>query len=301
MEYPKLNRLSLKDKPWIDKYSSIKAHELSSYKFPSLYIWQKHFKFLYRVINDNLCIFARDKIGAFMYLPPLGGRVLEKTIFECFKIMDSLNVSPNVSRIENIEKNDLPFYKAMGLKIISKDSEYLCKRSELTGLPGKRFKSKRALVNYFLKNYRFSFEDFRPGFKDECLRLYKRWKKERLSKYKDPVYKAMIEDNLYTHTTAMDYFSKLGLEGKVIKIDGKIYGYTLGYALNKEIFCILFEITDLKIKGISQFIFREFCARLDGYDYINIMDDSGLMNLRKTKLSYHPFREIESFIATSNK
>jgi uncharacterized protein len=63
-------------------------------------------------------------------------------------------------------------------------------------------------------------------------------------------------------------------------------------------FCILYEITDLGIKGLAQFIFRRFSQELKGYKYINIMDDSGLENLRKTKLAYKPTRLIPAYIVS---
>jgi len=63
--------------------------------------------------------------------------------------------------------------------------------------------------------------------------------------------------------------------------------FTFGFKLNKDTFCILYEITDLSIKGLSQFIFRQFCSELKNHRYINIMDDSGLVNLKRVKLSYH--------------
>jgi len=53
-------------------------------------------------------------------------------------------------------------------------------------------------------------------------------------------------------------------------------------------FCVLLEVCDLKFKGISEFIFREFSKEMTQYKHINCMDDSGLENLRISKLSYHP-------------
>jgi hypothetical protein len=69
-------------------------------------------------------------------------------------------------------------------------------------------------------------------------------------------------------------------------------------AYKPETFCILYEITDLGIKGLAQFIFRRYCQELKDYKFINIMDDSGLENLRRTKLAYKPVRQVRAFIAT---
>ena len=89
----------------------------------------------------------------------------------------------------------------------------------------------------------------------------------------------------------------LGITARIVKIDNEIKAFTFGYKLNKDTFCILYEITDLTVKGVAQFIFRVFCEELKDYKYINIMDDSGLENLKVVKLSYHPVRLIPGYIA----
>jgi hypothetical protein len=93
-------------------------------------------------------------------------------------------------------------------------------------------------------------------------------------------------------------YPKLNIIGRIVKIGGRIKAFTFGFALNKDTFCILYEITDLSVKGLAQFIFRQFCRQMEGYKYINIMDDSGLENLRKVKLSYRPVGLVPSFVIT---
>ena len=87
----------------------------------------------------------------------------------------------------------------------------------------------------------------------------------------------------------------LGLVGRVVFIDSCLKGYTFGYPLNSEIFCILFEVTDLSIKGLAQFLFRSFCQEGTAYRWINAMDDSGLENLKRVKLSYRPVKQLASY------
>jgi hypothetical protein len=83
-----------------------------------------------------------------------------------------------------------------------------------------------------------------------------------------------------------------------VRIDHEIKAFSFGYQLSKDIFCILYEITDLSIKGLAQFIFRQFSQELKDYKYINIMDDSGLESLAKTKLAYRPLRLIPAYVIT---
>ena len=95
----------------------------------------------------------------------------------------------------------------------------------------------------------------------------------------------------------LNNYRALNLQGRIVTVGNEVRAFTFGFALNSGTFCVLYEITDLTIKGLAQFIFREFCAELKSYRYINIMDDSGLENLKKVKLSYYPFKLIPAYIA----
>ncbi len=121
--------------------------------------------------------------------------------------------------------------------------------------------------------------------------------KERQSQNQDRIYQGMLEDSRNCLKVALDNYASLGFMGRAVKIDKEIKAFTFGFRLNPDTFCILYEIADLSIKGLSQFIFRRFCSELEGYKYINIMDDSGLDNLKKVKLSYYPAKLIPAYIA----
>ncbi|MDD5044570.1 MAG: phosphatidylglycerol lysyltransferase domain-containing protein [Candidatus Omnitrophica bacterium] len=296
----KLRRLKLTDKPIFEKYLKAGEHSLSTYAFANIYIWQGLFKISWSLIEENLCIFFRDNIGCFMYLPPLGKNRSSRLVEKCFTAMDSLNVNRAVSRIENIEEKDVDFYKGSGYNCFYKTSEYLCLREKLIDLKGNAFKSKRWAYNYFIKNYSFTYGPLARKDKAGCLLLYETWMRSRESGSSDAVYRGMLKDSLAAQKIALDNHRRLGLVARVVKVSGKISAYTLGFALNHETFCILFEITDLKIKGLAQFIFREFSRELAKYKYINIMDDLGLENLTQVKLSYKPIKTVGAYVVERN-
>jgi hypothetical protein len=81
-------------------------------------------------------------------------------------------------------------------------------------------------------------------------------------------------------------------------VKGRVAGYTFGYRLDEKTFCVLCEITDLALKGLSVFIFRELCrdAALLSFPMINVMDDSGMENIRRTKLSFRPVQIISNYV-----
>ena len=101
------------------------------------------------------------------------------------------------------------------------------------------------------------------------------------------------------HRVALHDAAELGLLGLVVEVEGRLAAYTLGYPLSDSVFCILFEIADRDVRGLAQYIFREFCRSLARSEFINAMDDSGLEGLRRAKQSYHPERIVTSYIVTA--
>lgn len=291
----KLNKLSIRDRDLFNKFLTIDGHELSTYAFLNIYIWKGLFDIYWEMIDGALSVFFKDGGGCFMYLPPLAKKPKASAVEKAFAVMDGFNKNKESSRIENVEEKSLPFYKDLGYEYSRKSCDYLCKQADLAGLKGGRFKAKRASRNYFLKNYRFEYLPFAKKSEKDCLDLYAEWSENRRSKKEDYIYCGMLDDSLLSLKALLDKYDDLNIQGRVVLIKGKTKGFTFGFPLGEEAFCILYEITDLKIKGLSQFIFQKFCSELSDYEYINIMDDSGLDNLTKVKLSYHPSELAASY------
>jgi uncharacterized protein len=296
----RLNKLTLKDQKLFNKHFSFMPHQLAAFSFANIYIWRCLYDISWAIIANSLCVFFSDQIGCFMYLPPLAKERQPAAIKQAFTIMDSINENKDISRIENIEQDDLEYYRSLGYLTHKKYPDYLCLRSDLTLLKGNKFKSQRASCNYFIQHYNFASRNFRFSDQKECLRLFESWRQERKTQSKDDLYCGLLEDSRKVILEAVANYKQLDLEGIVVKVNQEIKGFSFGYRLNNNTFCILYEITDLTIKGLAQFIFRKFSEKLKDYKYINIMDDSGLVNLRKTKLAYKPVRLIPAYIVTSN-
>lgn len=298
----KLNKLSLKDQKLINRYFDRLSHELAAFSFANIFIWQTLYIIEWVVIEDSLCIFFRDSVGCFMYLPPLAsGEPRPGVVRQAFAIMDKINKNKDISRIENIPQEDLAYYRSLGYVGHDKYPDYLCLRSDLALLRGNKFKSQRAAYNYFIKHNNCDSRRFGLADRAECLSLFNSWVKERKAQCSDDVYCGMLEDNRKVIKNALVNYKQLNLEGIVVRMNKEVKAFSFGYRLNQNTFCILYEITDLAVKGLAQFIFRQFSQELKDYKYINIMDDSGLENLRKTKLAYKPVRLIPAYIVTRDE
>ena len=270
--------------------------ELSRYAFAPHYIWQNFFDFYWAIIDDQFCLFANQDGDCFMPIPPMGASLNQEVIRQAYAFLLETNRAKQIARIENVPACLIPSFQEMGFHTVQKETEYLYETTNLIQLKGDRYKSKRAAYNALIRNHPAAqLQPYQPAHLGGCLALYESWRQERGAQSRDDIYQAMLEDSRHSHRTGLTHYEELGLVGRVVFIDGVLKGYTFGYPLNSEIFCILFEVTDLRIKGLAQFLFREFCREQSAYRWINTMDDSGLENLKRVKLSYRPAKQLSSY------
>lgn len=293
-----LKPLTLEDKPIFDRYARKSSETLSHYALPPIYIWREFFQFYWTIIDNRFCVFANQEGNYFMPIMPMGGIQSEIAIRKSYELMLKTNRAKGIARIENVPENLLPIFRKLGFDTLLKGSEYLYRTTSLIELKGNRYKSKRAAYNAFVRNHpKVVLAPYHPKDFSDCLTLYKLWQKERQTQSNDLIFQEMLTDSWLAHLEGLTNTKKLGLEGCVIHVDGEMKGYTFGYALNNQIFCVIFEIADLGLRGIAQYLFREFCRKQASYPFINTMDDSGLENLRRVKLSYFPTEQIRSYNA----
>ncbi|HPU63195.1 MAG TPA: phosphatidylglycerol lysyltransferase domain-containing protein, partial [Mobilitalea sp.] len=78
--------------------------------------------------------------------------------------------------------------------------------------------------------------------------------------------------------------------------DGKIVAMSVGEIINDTLYCHI-EKADRNYHGSYQMIVREFAKNTitDQVKYINREDDAGDEGLRKSKLSYHPYKLLNKY------
>ena len=301
-----LHPLSLNDKPIFDEYAHRMCPRLSSYAFAPLYVWREHFQFYWTHLMEHLCIFAKQNDDYFMPILPMPYEANSwsylSVVREAYRLMLELSRNPYIARIENVPREMLSFFEKNGFCSTLKETEYLYETETLSKLSGNRYKGKRSAYNAFATRYpSATLDPYCSTNRDACFALYEAWRTTRAAQYSDEIYCAMLNDSRSAHQIAITHADALELLGGVVRIDDEIKAYTFGYPLNADTFCVLFEIADLNIKGLAQFIYREFCRELMGtYKWINAMDDSGLESLRRVKHSYHPTRLIPLYNVVSS-
>ena len=163
------------------------------------------------------------------------------------------------------------------------DCDYIYDAEKLRTLSGKKYHQKRNhLARFYENNWEYSTlteKDF-----DECIEFAVNSYNLNQS-YDD---ESSVAEQ-FAINTFMNYYNELELKGGVIRVDGKVQGFTIGDAINSNTFDIHIEKANAEIQGAYAAINNEFAkSATAGYDYINREEDLGLEGLRRSKRSYHP-------------
>lgn len=293
-----LKLLTLDDQDIFRKFLPHGACPLSAYSFVQLWIWRDIFKIFWGELEGALCVFFENEVGCFMGLPPLGGEPRRGVVDDCFAFMEERNNGSLVSRIENVVVEESGFFTKMGFRLFEKGREYVVRRMDIVDYKGGRWRHQRALRNFHQKNYGSIFRDYREEDKKRVLELCRSWRAMRLEKNPDRIYGAMLSDNEAAFARLLEDSQALDVRVKVLETGGKVIGVTTGFGLESKVFCVNFEVTDLSYKGAAAYLFSAFASSLDGFEEINMMDDSGIESLQVSKMRFRPLRMPASLTVT---
>lgn len=298
-----LHPLTFEDRTIFDSFASKIDMKLSSYAFAPLYVWSHHFEYYWSLLDHHFCVFAKYGEDFFLPILPIGQPFTYEVATTAFQYCLESNKNPQLARIENVPESLLLNFQCDGYHSTQKETEYIYKIEDLVKLSGNGYKSKRNVYNAFVARYpNAKLNPFCEDDKEECFTLYDDWHRSRAALSDDEIYLAMLADSASAHRIGITHAQELGLISRIVRIQGEIKAYTFGYPLSTDIFCVLFEVSNLDINGLAQFIYREFCRELmQKYKWINAMDDSGLENLKRVKLSYHPAALIPSYTVYENR
>jgi len=285
-----------------EQYRARSFSLLSTHSFVSIFAWQDFFDYRFDVVAENLCVFAGHDLGEFLMLPPLGDKSHPQVAEHCFKRMIEVNGPVGVSRIDNVSLNQLDHFDVEQFDVYCKGYEYCYFRKDIEQLKGNAYKSQRGEINRFQQNDSYVFRPYENSMLEDCLRLYECWSGQARES-KDDLFCQMIEEGRQVHRRVLESFNELNMIGRVVEVNGQVKAYTFGYAVTSKVFCVLMEVADRDVRGLSAFIFREFCAdpQVKRFSFINVMDDWGLDNLSTVKLAYHPALLLPAYTVTKKE
>ncbi len=255
---------------------------VSEFTFASIYLFREAHEYRISQLDEgNFVITGGDDGRPFFMLP--------------FGFPDRTTLDALFSRylsLKAVTEKQVPVLESMGYRV-SEDREnfdYLYDKSALALLSGRKYHSKKNLVNLFTRNYSYEGKPLRREYVEDALGIVEKWRIDR----DDPGdYEAARE--------ALLRIDELALCGGIYYVHGKPAAYTLGEEIaGGTTFVIHFEKAVGGFKGLYQFINKSFASILpDTYTYINREQDLGNEGLRRAKMSYRPAGFVRKFRAFS--
>lgn len=249
--------------------------------FESFFLWSEVYSIEYAQYRD-LLIFKMTYNGQTSFFYPLGTGDVLSLFRELSKQFGTLRINKlNPDQILKIS-GFLPSENYTSISL-PENYEYIFDTDKFRYYRGDSMKAKRNFVNFFKKNFEWSYEPI-----SEKNIEYNRKFAEQFSG--DDTF----DDDNAALFVAIDNYTKLSLDGAVIRVEGDVRAMFICAPLGEEgSGAGLFLRADHQFKGIIPLLYQEFFLHNPAYKRINLGEDLGLEGLRKNKESYNPDSLLE--------
>lgn len=295
MEY-EFKRPELEDKELISSYFAKAPGRSCERTFVNVYLWSRHYKVKFAVIEDALVF--RDEGDGFAFSYPAGKDEAVKKALEA--LMEYCRERKCPFRLYNVTEEHFAqlcgwFPDRFQIRYDRDAADYVYETEKLATLAGKKLHGKRNHINKFKALYPdWSYESLNDDNVEECFRMALKWRNQ--NGCDDDAEK---NAEMCVTLNSLRLYKELGLRGGVLKIGEKIAAFSVGEPLCSDTFVVHIEKAFPDIEGAYPMINQQFVLHecMD-YTYVNREEDTGAEGLRKAKLSYRPVFMVEKGIVT---
>ena len=295
------HRVTFDDKAWIDECLGADPQELANLSFVTNYIWGDT-SFNPEVAQLNRCGVYRCRLadGTRYFTFPFGpgdkkgvvGALRESCRTEGVECLFAMLSESQAAQLQS-------FYPGEYLLTYDRDnSDYVYAVEDLATLAGSRYQPKRNHVRRFKSAAPWSFAPLTAGNVGECEAILTAWIEEKAAEgFTD---EEAVRDEAKAIRLALADMERLGCFGGLLRREGRAVAFTLGERLTDTLAGAHFEKALVDVEGAYQTINQEFAKGLlaRGFKFVNREEDTGLPNLRKAKMSYHPCRLVRKYTAS---
>lgn len=291
MEEPLFKRPELEDKELIDHYFFQAPGRSCERTFVNVYLWSRHYRVKFAVVEDALVFKSEDQGLAFSY--PAGKpenvraalEYLEKYCADRNVPFCLYNVTP-----EHFEQLDGWFPGKYEIEYNRDYADYVYESEKLATLAGKKLHGKRNHINKFKTLYPdWTYESLSEDNVEDCFQMALKWRNQNGCEED-------MEKNAEMCVTlnSLRLYKELGLKGGVLKTGGRIVAFTVGEPLCQDTFVVHIEKAYPDVEGAYPMINQQFVQHeCMNFRYVNREEDTGAEGLRKAKLSYKPVFLVE--------
>jgi len=290
-------RLTIEDKEIFEKYIYPYKFLSCEYSFTTLYIWREACDICFTIYKDALIIKKMDFEGRYYFMQPLG--YSKENLKELIDALIDYKKENNMEFVfkdldEGFMEEIKDIYgdaKGICIKEDRDNFDYLYEAEKLIKLSGKKLHGKKNHYNSFIKNYNYEVKDIKDAqvIKDVIVAAEKWYEANKNDR--------MLNFELQGIKDILGNMEIVNTKGIAVYVDDKIVAFSLGEKLNNDLAVIHIEKADTTYSGVYSFINKAFVDRsFSDVKIINREQDLGIEGLRKSKLSYHPFKLEKKYI-----
>ena len=248
---------------------------ISDYTFANIYLFRNisHYEFL--TTDCGLFISGCNRQGQNYIMPLNDLRECDQKTFE--------DLLDNQNSFFPIPEEWLSFFSKDKFVITFDDgeSDYLYLTENMASFKGKQYTRHRNHLKQFFSAYNHQAEIISGNNAPQAMTILQAWQ--------DDSGLALNKTDFEQCREALEKFPELALWGTLYYIESEPAGFIIGEALNTETFVLHFAKASKKYHGIYEFMFNDTAKRLlPQYRFLNLEEDMGNKNLRRTKGSYGP-------------
>lgn len=289
--------LTLADKAWVDELVMWENSPSAGFNFGNTYLWsENHKQLVARADGRMVTKLRRGDQTAFVF--PIGRGPLAPAV-EATREFAASRGWPLVFR-GLTEKHLAQLEEAYpgGFAYTENETcaDYVYLAEKLATYSGKALHGKKNHCNRFEAENNWDFVPLGRELIPDCLDMLENWMEENAQRLDSSIVRerrAILR--------AFAAYEKLGFEGGVLRIEGKIVGFSLGEFTSPDCFDVHFEKADGSINGAYPMVCRELTRQLmaahPNLRYMNREEDMGLEALRRSKQSYKPEFMVRKFTA----
>ena len=271
--------VTLCDKSWVDEIVRAENSPSADYNFGNIYIWDKFYRQLIARAGGRMLTKLRYE-GQPAFVFPIGSGPLRPAV-ELLRQYAAWRDYPLVIRGITDRHRELlerEYPGCFSYVLEEKNLDYIYRAEKLATYAGKSLHGKKNHCNRFEAEHDWDFLPLSRELIPGCLDMLDVWTEENSE--------------------------RLGLEGGVLRAEGKIVGFSLGEMCAEDTFDVHFEKAQIDLNGAYPMVCRELTRMLlkrhPGLQFLNREDDMGFASLRQSKLSYKPEYLLNKFIARWN-
>lgn len=166
-------------------------------------------------------------------------------------------------------------------------ANYLYRATDLALLQGRAYAKKRNLLSQAERLYAWTTEPLTAAHLDDVRAITRQRLVDLPAAERGPA-----SWELVAHEQSLTHFERLGLEGLLVRVEGRATAFAIWERQTPDTAVIHFEGADREVKGLYQVVNRESARVIagQGYAWINREEDMGDPGMRQAKLSYLPAR-----------